>query len=144
MKKCIDCKKELNFDSFGKVSKNKDGYSNKCKSCKREYNNNYYNNKSKLDKIDKYHKQQKRIIKNKQFIYDYLKNNPCKECGESRVVCLDFNHLENKNFGISDGVNKGYSLNKLKEEIKKCEVLCSNCHRVFTSKQLNWYKELNI
>ena len=63
------------------------------------------------------------------FITAYLKANPCVDCGETDPVVLEFDHLKDKDFNISDAARKGVSMKKLKDEIAKCEVRCSNCHR---------------
>jgi hypothetical protein len=59
------------------------------------------------------------------------KGGKCQICGYNRCLeALEFHHLENekKDFGISD---KGYTRNwsRIKGEIDKCLLLCSNCHR---------------
>jgi hypothetical protein len=48
---------------------------------------------------------------------------------------MDFDHIsDNKSFTISDGsVNQ--SIERLITEIKKCEVVCANCHRIRTHKR---------
>lgn len=33
-----------------------------------------------------------------------------------------------------------YSTNALIHEISKCDIRCSNCHKIRTSKQQNWHK----
>lgn len=33
-------------------------------------------------------------------------------------------------FNISEAVQRGYSLDRIKKEIKKCIVLCANCHAI--------------
>lgn len=43
-----------------------------------------------------------------------------------------------KEYNISKMVHEGFSINRIKEEIKKCEVLCSNCHRELHFKELTW------
>ena len=59
-----------------------------------------------------------------------LKGGRCENCGYSKCVgALELHHvLGKKDFGISD---KGYtrSWEKVREEIKKCVLLCANCHR---------------
>ena len=46
-----------------------------------------------------------------------------------KVQALQFHHHENnKSFEISNGVQRGMSIEKIKKEINKCEVLCSRCH----------------
>ena len=63
------------------------------------------------------------------FISNYLKTNPCVDCGETDPVILEFDHVRDKDFNISDAARKGVSMKKLSDEIAKCEVRCANCHR---------------
>jgi len=63
------------------------------------------------------------------YITTYLKTNPCVDCGETDPVILEFDHIKDKDFNISDAARKGVSIKKLKDEIAKCEVRCANCHR---------------
>ena len=63
------------------------------------------------------------------YITAYLKDNPCVDCGEADPVILEFDHVRDKDFNISDAARKGVSMKKLKDEIAKCEVRCANCHR---------------
>ena len=44
---------------------------------------------------------------------------------------MDFDHLGDKEFVISKGVSM-HSPIKLLKEIAKCDVVCSNCHRLRT------------
>ena len=62
---------------------------------------------------------------------DYRAGLRCLDCGESDTVCLDFHHLNPalKDYSVSELINKRYSAKKIEEEIAKCVVLCSNCHR---------------
>lgn len=61
-----------------------------------------------------------------------IKKNGCVDCGYSNPNALDFHHINSvdKLFSISAGIGAEYSKSKLLREIKKCEVLCSNCHRI--------------
>ncbi len=58
------------------------------------------------------------------------KGGKCEICGYSKYVgALELHHIYGKKeFGISD---KGYtrSWEKVREEIRKCVLLCANCHR---------------
>lgn len=51
----------------------------------------------------------------------------CQVCREREPVCLDFHHLGQKDNSISRLL--GSSKSRLKAEMRKCVVLCSNCHR---------------
>tara|TARA_Y100000034_G_C6865923_1_gene394648 strand:+ start:633 stop:1019 length:387 start_codon:yes stop_codon:yes gene_type:complete len=67
---------------------------------------------------------------------EYRKTCKCKRCGEDHPACLDFHHIdpETKEGGMGWLISRrGFSWNRVLEEIGKCEVLCSNCHR-----KLHW------
>ena len=51
----------------------------------------------------------------------------CTQCGESTPVCLDFHHVGDKDMEVS----KMWGMNdeRVRKEIEKCILLCSNCHR---------------
>lgn len=85
-----------------------------------------------------------RRIENRQFMYDYLKNNPCVNCGESDPVVLEFDHIDQSTKIKAVSLMVEYSLDKIKEEILKCRVLCANCHKRHTANQLNWYKDIVV
>lgn len=62
---------------------------------------------------------------------DYKKTLFCVACGESESVCLDFHHTDpskkEKAVGAMFGGNPSFQ--KVMTEVKKCVVLCANCHR---------------
>ena len=53
----------------------------------------------------------------------------CSRCPESAPICLDFHHVGGKDFEIARMVTDGFSKERILKEIKKCVVLCANCHR---------------
>ena len=57
----------------------------------------------------------------------------CQDCGlefseEWPVACFDFHHLHDKQVTIGR-ILKNKHRNRLLEELKKCQLLCANCHR---------------
>lgn len=59
------------------------------------------------------------------------KGGKCEVCGYDKCLgALDFHHLDptQKDFAISDS-NIYKNLNKLKEEVDKCILVCANCRR---------------
>jgi hypothetical protein len=64
-----------------------------------------------------------------------LKGGPCADClGIFPPCAMDFDHVRGiKLFDVSKGVSKTWLV--LVEELAKCELVCSNCHRVRTSKR---------
>jgi len=73
------------------------------------------------------------VQRNKRFVLKYLETHPCIDCGESDPIVLDFDHVRGvKIANVSRGVRDRWDIEKLKEEIFKCEVRCANCHRRIT------------
>ena len=114
----------------------------RCRECKREYDRNYYRKSSKEKKKTKKKNEKLRKDKIKNWICEFLSNNPCSICGESRILCLHFDHIDpkNKKYEISGLVNAGASMQKIEKEISKCRVLCANCHAIHTAHQFSYYK----
>lgn len=73
-------------------------------------------------------------------VKEYLSTHPCLKCGEINVNILDFDHRnpEEKELSVSDMLTK--NINKIMDEIAKCDVLCGNCHRHKTQHQFNTWK----
>ena len=55
----------------------------------------------------------------------------CMDCGYDDIRSLEFHHEypSKKEFNIGSVVNKKWTI--IKEEILKCKLLCSNCHRQY-------------
>jgi len=63
-----------------------------------------------------------------------LKDNPCMDCGQKFHPCaMDFDHRDaaGKVFSIAM-LGRYVSMKRLMEEIAKCDLVCSNCHRLRT------------
>lgn len=59
----------------------------------------------------------------------------CADCGyRAHPVALEFDHLPGtiKGHNIARMASGAHSLEAIFQEIKKCEVVCSNCHRIRT------------
>tara|TARA_Y100000310_G_C20704121_1_gene833228 strand:+ start:15866 stop:16591 length:726 start_codon:yes stop_codon:yes gene_type:complete len=75
----------------------------------------------------------------------------CQKCGYNKNnKALAFHHNHNKKFGLGDNhvvkrkYNTVYDLtNDIKNELKKCDILCFNCHRLehINIKKFNEYKK---
>ena len=54
----------------------------------------------------------------------------CIRCGyDENIAAMEFHHVKGeKEFTIGMVANKSWSI--VVEELKKCELLCSNCHRI--------------
>ena len=130
MKKCIDCKKELELEFFP-YDKSRDRYLSVCKPCTTIRTKVYrQNNKDKWKEYDKKHNE-----KTNQLILEW-KSQGCSKCNEKRPHTIDAHHInpKEKNFAVGTSPR---GIKVTKEELKKCIPLCSNCHRDFHYQEKN-------
>lgn len=134
MKQCTKCKQHKDESDFHKASRRKDGLQTACKECKLKHNRAYYkrNKKRMSEQIQTAKKQ--RITDNRQKLLEYLQEHPCLHCGNEDIRVLEFDHIRDKEENVTFLVQEGYSWDRIKREIKKCQVLCANCHRIKTFK----------
>jgi len=126
MKVCSKCNKSKSSDEFYKNNSNKkDGLSTWCKKCqKKDKKLHYENNREKY---------LNNVFENSKWFLEIKTGLKCSKCGFEHPAALDFHHTDpnEKKFNISK--NKTYfkhNKERLFEEIKKCVVLCANCHRI--------------
>lgn len=111
MKVCTKCGIEKDLKFFTKQSSNPDGCHSWCKECK---------NKSTKDK---------EVLR--RWRLDCIKDIACQDCGIwYDHICMDFHHRDEstKSFSIADNVKRNWG--SIMSEIKKCDIICSNCHRL--------------
>lgn len=77
------------------------------------------------------------------YIWSYLTKHPCVDCGETDSIVLEFDHISSKNNDIASLIRMG-ALEQAKEEIKKCQVRCANCHRRITAIRAGWTKKFAL
>lgn len=132
MKICGKCDKEKELKEFNKNNQNKKtGLSAYCKECQRKNNKKHYkNNKEKYIENS---------IKNKIWYYNLKIGLKCNRCGFDNPVALDFHHKEplKKEFEINYNSLLGKNKEQIKMELNKCEILCSNCHRIEHATRFN-------
>jgi ferredoxin-like protein FixX len=124
MKICIDCNQELELNLFP-YDKSRNRYLSVCKPCTSIRTQNY--RKLNPKKWRKYDKNRNENVKS---IINEWKEGGCVKCGETRVWTLDAHHIDpsKKEYAIGD---ISHGPNKVRLELDKCVVLCSNCHRDF-------------
>jgi hypothetical protein len=68
---------------------------------------------------------------------DKLKQAPCTDCGLCfDPICMDFDHVGNNKIAKVSALVKSTTWAKIQAEIDKCELVCSNCHRIRTRNRL--------
>ena len=65
---------------------------------------------------------------------DRIKASPCIDCGGVfPSCCMDFDHIGPKKMGIADMVSRHWPIDRILEEIRNTELVCSVCHRKRTN-----------
>ena len=109
---CIDCKKILTkeYDESRNTEERRQYKRDKVKISQKIARNNYVHNVY-------------------PFLIDLFLKNPCP-CGETNPLLLEFDHINpyTKLMNISMMLVQKKPIEKIKKEIKKCRIICRNCH----------------
>lgn len=135
---CSRCGEDKPLDKF---PKSKGKVRQPCRKCQRLYVRAHYN------KNRKYYLEKQKARKEgiRAWILEIKSKLSCIRCGESHIACTEFHHrdLEQKEEELSNVAGRGWKKERILEEIEKCDVLCSNCHRKlhFEDKTGPWQKK---
>lgn len=143
MKVCTKCKKEKLLDQFNFRLKKTGLRQYQCKDCTRAFLRSHYerNREYYLAKARKRNTEKRLEVQG--FIKNYLLKHPCVDCGESDIVVLEFDHRGNKSTEVANLIRGRNLLSTVKEEVEKCDVRCSNCHRRKTARDFGWSKNID-
>ncbi len=123
MKQCHYCKKLYPESYFGiaLTTKSKIYRRHKCKFC-------YRATKIALRK------------RNQDWLLNYKKEAKCNKCKTDDHRVLEFHHIDEKgkDFSIAFARDNNFSLERIRQEIKKCVILCANCHRITHWEKNGW------
>ena len=121
---------DLSSKCLQATGKTRNGLSYYCFKCGEKNVEKFYGKKRNIcstchnqDVIKRGRKKIERAVK-------YL-GGKCVECGYDKHICsLDFHHKDPTQKSKNFSSKQGWSWERLKEEIDKCELLCKNCHAV--------------
>ena len=125
---CPKCNELKTAEDFGESTKRSDGLQIHCRDCRKSYNKErYLKDKSFRDKVA----DRRNRVRNKALtlVSRYKRFCGCFICGEKEPVCLDLHHTDPSQKDADPSSLCNRSKDRLKKEIRKCVVLCSNCHR---------------
>lgn len=125
-RQCAKCGQVKEREDFPKATDAHDGVFPYCRECVKANNAaNYQKNKAKISA--------RRTALKQEFI-DML-GGKCSRCGYNEFVAgLDFHHLSDKDNEMANLITKaatgnGKQRDLLLAEVRKCTLLCANCHR---------------
>lgn len=140
-KNCSHCGLILPVDSFRWKNREKNLRQSYCIECNKKYSKKHYKeNKDKyLAKAKVYNNQYKKEISDR--LLEYFQKNHCVDCGNSDPRVLEFDHVRGKkSANIASMITYKKSWDEILDEISKCDVRCSNCHRIVTSERSGSYR----
>ena len=128
MPTCTLCGQTKRPDAFVWKYKARGIRASRCKTCTRTAIRAHYQKNSSVYK--------KRAIDKRDAIRELIrqaKSVPCADCGEYYpYYVMEFDHVRGrKSTTVSRMVNAG-SIDRVHQEMAKCDVVCSNCHRFRT------------
>jgi hypothetical protein len=133
---CYECSYEGPDKDFLKKRHGKE--SGLCLECRRKWGRQHYkeNRKAQINRVrankDKYKEETQTYVRE-------LKRQPCMDCGHKfHWYAMDFDHREGveKEYNIYKMTQGSHTLEALKREIAKCDMVCAVCHRLRTAKRL--------
>ena len=129
-KHCSGCLSSKPLSGFNKNRRTRDGLQKWCRQCQNTRDRLLYST-SRVRQLKVYARVRVKIGELKSVVARIRQLNPCSSCGEPCAACLEFHHLDpaSKDVCVSSAVRRGWSVERLLVEIRKCVVLCANCHR---------------
>ena len=129
MKQCTKCRQSKPLSAF---NKKRNAVTGRCKLClSHDYRAAYKNKPQRRTQvIAAVDKRRRRLMK---YVDDLKSQTPCADCGARYPsYVMDFDHRDGtqKVDTICRGVRiRGWGPKRLDAEIRKCEIVCANCHR---------------
>lgn len=131
IKLCPVCSIEQPLTNFSFKNKAKQTYQSRCKSCHSKYLKAHYEaNKDRyIFNVTRRKNEVKDLIRKSKSV-------PCMDCKITYpYYVMDFDHRSEKSFELASSY-QDHSMQQVKSEIAKCDVVCSNCHRERTQRRL--------
>ncbi|MEO1645190.1 MAG: hypothetical protein AAFR67_08385 [Chloroflexota bacterium] len=144
MQTCTKCEETKSVEDFSWKNKEAEMRQTQCKACHAEYRRQHYQaNKEKYKaKARRWNRANmpKHRARLRRYVFEYLLEHPCVDCGETNPIMLEFDHVRGrKSENVSVLISTATSIKRLKAEMSKCDVRCMNCHRLKTAKEGGWH-----
>lgn len=92
------------------------------------------------DKINKLQQSKRAYLQ--ELAQRYKRKCGCRICGIKNPIVLQFDHIDptTKISTVSQMITDRHNIERIKAEIRKCQILCANCHLIKTAKDFNYKK----
>jgi hypothetical protein len=134
LSKCYRCGELKPIADFAWRRKRKGQRDSFCRPCRSAYHREHYEaNRQRYIDQARFSKR-KLLLERTIYLIRFFEVHPCVDCGEADPVVLEFDHLRDKSFSIGQVLTRK-RWQVILDEIKKCEVVCANCHRRRTARR---------
>ena len=140
-KRCFTCQTTKPASAFNVKKRAKDGLQSDCKECSNRRARGYYeaNPGAYLERNRETRRQ------NRENYYAWLAQRACIDCGETDPIVLDCDHVRGAKLdNVTTMVADGRAWKLIEEELAKCDVRCSNCHRKKTARERGYRLKRSI
>lgn len=124
-RKCTKCGYEKNINKFAPQKDGPHGRQSACRICTAEY---------------------QRLNHLRAWLEEKMMDQPCSDCFKTfPFECMDWDHVEKKLAcvrSLTDSANTPKNKQRLRDELLRCEYVCSNCHRTRTKLRVAVVREL--
>jgi hypothetical protein len=132
--KCYRCGELKPIGEFAWRRRRKGQRDSFCRPCRSAYHREHYEaNRERYIEQARVSKR-KLQLERTHYLLGFFETHPCVDCGEGDPVVLEFDHLRDKSFSIGQVLTRR-RWQVILDEIKKCEVVCANCHRRRTAQR---------
>jgi hypothetical protein len=132
-KRCGRCEEELPASAFNRL---RDGLQHWCRECFRDY----FRERGDVHRRQVATRQRRISERARAVVVSYLAEHPCRDCGETDVAVLEFDHVLGKTHDVAFLIGHGAPAERIHAEIARCEVRCANCHRRVTAHRSGWVR----
>jgi len=142
MRTCTICLIEKEITEFNLRSRVTGNRTTICRPCENEKSRRNYEAKraERIAKAKEWQAHQRALVR--AFLWEHLLHHPCVDCGETDPRVLEFDHMRGeKEFNIAGSWSDTYRLDRVAEEVAKCDMRCANCHRKKTASDYAWWKD---
>jgi hypothetical protein len=129
MRACTKCGELKPLEAFPPVRRGEPKLQSWCRECFAAYGREYYRKNREAQKARLLRNVAATRAENRRRVIEYLATHPCVDCGETDIIVLEFDHLDDKVADVSTYASGGRTWARIEMEIRKCEVRCANCHR---------------
>jgi hypothetical protein len=139
---CKQCCRELSHECFDFKNDDRVNRDGDCRDCKKSSRG--LNSEIKDRNIQYRVSIRNAVLRNEirrdaicKKLLEYMEGKKCETCGYDDVRALEFDHIApvDKADSISNLLYAKMNWERAMEEMKKCRILCSNCHSLHTAEQ---------